>query len=152
MLHSSSSDVRCSEESRRVAGVGGRTCSRCARNFAKSGEANPGFASQVRAEAGRNVHKNHVKTIKACKNVGSKAEPHGRGVEKVAVVASPTHKYFSRRTGNAKRHAGSCFDFMLSWSTCTHVWSARKRSQRWSGGSRLNSVRFTESPHFLTTR
>ncbi|MFN9907167.1 MAG: hypothetical protein ACK56F_13790 [bacterium] len=52
-----------------------------------------------------------MKTIKACKNAGSKAEPNGRGVEKVTVVASPTRKYFSRRTGNAKLHAGSCFDF-----------------------------------------
>ena len=52
MLHGSSSDVRCSEESRRVAGVGGRTCSRRARNLAKSGEASAGFASQVRAETG----------------------------------------------------------------------------------------------------
>jgi hypothetical protein len=52
MLHGSNSDVSCSEESRRVAGVGGRTCSRCARILAKFGEAKPGFASQERAAAG----------------------------------------------------------------------------------------------------
>jgi hypothetical protein len=55
-----------------------------------------------------------VKTIKARKNAGKCAEPHGRGVGKVTVVASPTRKYFSRRTGNAKRHAGSFFYFILS--------------------------------------
>jgi hypothetical protein len=49
----------------------------------------------------------HVKKINACKNAGETAEPHGRGVEKVVVVAAPTRKYFSRRTGNAKQHPGS---------------------------------------------
>ena len=49
----------------------------------------------------------HVKKINACKNAGETAEPHGRGVEKVVVVAAPTRKYFSRRTGNAKQQPGS---------------------------------------------
>ena len=35
---------------------------------------------------------------------------------------------------------------------CTLTWLAWKRNRRWSRGGRLNSVRFTESPHFLTTQ
>jgi hypothetical protein len=54
-------------------------------------------------------------TLESCQNnqssqkCGKCAEPQGLGVGKVTVVASPTRKYFSRRTGNAKRHAGSVF-------------------------------------------
>ena len=67
MLHSSSSDVRCCEESRRVAGVGGRTCSRFARILAKSGEASTGFASQVRAAAGLTYTRIMSKQLKHAK-------------------------------------------------------------------------------------
>ena len=50
-----------------------------------------------------------------------------------------------RRTGYAKRHAGSLFNFILSWGTCTRTWAARKRSRRWRSGGRQKGRKANES-------
>ena len=85
------------------------------------------------------------KSGRKCRGAGTRRRK-GRGCGGANAQKIP------RRPGYAKRHAGSLFNFILSWGTCTRTWAARKRSRRWRSGGRQNGERVTESPRMATTQ
>ena len=85
------------------------------------------------------------KSGRKCRGAGTRRRK-GRGCGGANAQKIP------RRTGYAKRHAGSVFDFILSCGTCTRTWSVWKRSRRWRSGGRQNGELFTESPRMATTQ